>query len=425
MFTLRVTNFQSIQDIELQVQGLTVLTAPSHSGKSAIVRAVDTLLTVNWFQEAYQRKGCNLTTVALKHNSDEVEFIRKGATTTFKINGASFGKLGRKVPPELLALGYGEVQVSESASEIVTILPQIQNQFDAPYQDSIKPSALTQLLGSFTNLAPYQLGLDRAKKQQGDARREVERLQKDRIKLSAIAETLDTYNPTETQRSIELLVASIASIDSLILTLSSLVPKMNLRSDLSLAKSIKRPFGSGDKTYSATKTLLVSMRSFIKSIEIISICVSKYSNLTASRSALGRCYPPSMETTTSIIKLIQDFSSKCHKHIRYTELRNYEKLKYSEVLERVPLAINEARKIIKMTKVSELNEKYVSSISAMDKLTGDRETYKQTFDGLHSRHKSILESLDMGRCPLCLNAFDANSVSSSGGGLKQKKLVSR
>ena len=194
MVTLKVTNFQSIKEIELQVEGLTVLLAPTHSGKTALVRAMETLLTSEWLQEAYLRTGTNTASISLMDITDTIEFTRKGAVTTYKVNGASFSKLGRKVPKEVATAGYGEVSISESATEVTTILPQIQTQFEGPYQDTIKPVALTQLLGSFTNLIPYHTAQDKAKKQQADIRRELDRLSKDKIKLTAISGTLHHQN---------------------------------------------------------------------------------------------------------------------------------------------------------------------------------------------------------------------------------------
>jgi len=304
MFTLRVTNFQSIQDIELQVQGLTVLTAPSHSGKSAIVRAVDTLLTSNWYQEAYQRKGTSLTTVSLQHEGDSLEFIRKGSSTTYKINNESYGKLGRKVPLELQQAGYGEVQISESASETTTILPQLQNQFDGPYQDTIKPASLTQLLGSFTNLTPFQTGQDKAKKQQADAVREISRLQKDRLKLETLVQTFSAFSPNTTQCQLENLNTALAYTDVSRFTLTSIISKYELLSKLNYTRNLQKIYGDQDSVVRVVKPFISTVKP--TSLQVYNICNawSRVAYMKALKLRLSGMLPKMVAPTASLAQTL-------------------------------------------------------------------------------------------------------------------------
>ncbi len=300
MLKLRVTNFQSIKDIELTIQGLTVVTAPSHSGKSALVRAVDALFTANWFQDAYQRHGANHTTVSLVRGSDFLEFSRKGSATTYTINGQSFGKLGGKTPPELSAAGFGEVQIAESASEVISILPQLQNQFDGPYQDIIKPSALTQLLGSFTNLAPYQTAQDRAKKQQAESRRESERLQRDVGKISTIVATLDSFTPESIQGSLEGLFNTLVWSYSSINEIGKVSHGIRVHQALSSIKSIPIPITKPQLT--CTETMVAQARVVGSLSKNLSTLSGMCGMLTRSKSGMNLGLPATLFCGSSLIK---------------------------------------------------------------------------------------------------------------------------
>ena len=302
MYKIHITNFQSIVDLELKVEGLTVVTAPSHSGKSAIVRATDALLTSNWFQDAYQRKGTSQTTIQLTRDTDVLEFVRKGTATSYTINGNSFGKLGCKAPVELGQLGYGEVQIAESASEITTITPQIQNQFDGPYQDIIKASALTQLLGSFTNLAPYQTAQDRAKKQQGDARREAERIQREVNKASTIVATLESFQPAVYQSQLDTLAQMLAYTDTSLSNLTTIVGRLKTIQSLTYVKMMPAPF-TVQKLTCATKLVSVS-DTLVNHLPAITQTHGAAVGLHKVKKKLQKSLPSTIMTSSSLSKVL-------------------------------------------------------------------------------------------------------------------------
>ena len=133
MIKVRVRNFQSIEDEEVVIDGLTVVTGPNNSGKTAFMRAVRGVFT-NASPGPLIRHGAAYLSVAITFD-DGAEVLwekgwekpgRKGKTVNrYVVNGVSIANVGRGVPPEVAALGVGEIKAASDR-----IWPQIARQFE-------------------------------------------------------------------------------------------------------------------------------------------------------------------------------------------------------------------------------------------------------------------------------------------------------
>jgi exonuclease SbcC len=131
--SVRVQNFQSIEDETLVIDGLTVITGPNNSGKTAILRATKGVFT-NAPAGPLVRHGAAHLTVTIAFD-DGTEIVwekgwekpgRKGKTVNrYKLNGTWLKDVGRGVPPEIAALGVGEIAAGSDR-----IWPQVADQFD-------------------------------------------------------------------------------------------------------------------------------------------------------------------------------------------------------------------------------------------------------------------------------------------------------
>lgn len=122
--TVRVKNFQSIKDAELKISGLTVITGPNNSGKTAFLRAIRGLFT-NAPSGPLVRQGEQNLSVYMMFDDGNSVFWEKGKVNQYTVNGKTLSSVGRGVPPEVEALGVREV-----ASGSEKIWPQIARQFD-------------------------------------------------------------------------------------------------------------------------------------------------------------------------------------------------------------------------------------------------------------------------------------------------------
>jgi len=400
MFKVKVSNFQSVRDLELEVSGLTVVTAPTHSGKTSLVRALKALMTAQWFQESYTRSGTNNATVTLTTPSHSIELNRKGASSVYTIDTESFGKIGRKVPKELNLAGFGEVTVAESHDPTV-ILPQIQGQFEAQYQDKIPPAAMTQLLGSFTNLSPYQTAQDKAKKQQSEIRRDIDKSQKERIKISSIYDTFDGFHPEYTQATLEEVSRIALDSDKISKDLTSYNSNIGFFFALKKVSGLNKPNGA----------MIVSVRDFIQSKDSLSKFIvpivqssKMVQDLLLTRETLTKVYPNNISVTMGLIH---------SNHAVYTSIKPLQAVltthnilaTFRSSMPNKPDLTKDTELIsnISGARILSHNAKITTLLSDMDHLTDERNTNYTTLADLQARRDAIATACQRGLCPLCLN----------------------
>ena len=101
---LKISNFQSIKQAELNLGGFTMITGASNLGKSAVRRAFATALYNDW-SPSYIRHGNKETSITLTRDDNVIQ-IEKGSKNTFVVNGTAYNKIGTAVPEEYEKLGW-------------------------------------------------------------------------------------------------------------------------------------------------------------------------------------------------------------------------------------------------------------------------------------------------------------------------------
>ena len=126
---LHIENFQSLENAQLVIDGLTVVTGQNNSGKSSAHRAVLGLFT-NAPSTAFLRHGTDKLSVSMEFSGTEAYQAdtvvwEKGTKfkPTYTVNGKMINP-GRELPKEVLALGIQPVSAGS-----VTLWPQIAPQF--------------------------------------------------------------------------------------------------------------------------------------------------------------------------------------------------------------------------------------------------------------------------------------------------------
>ena len=130
---VRVQNFQSIEDVTIEIDGLTVITGTNNSGKTAVMRAIRGVF-VNAPAGPLVRHGCAHLSVTISFDDGTVILWEKGwekpnrkgkTINRYTVNGKTLPGVGRGVPPEVEALGVREISASSDR-----VWPQIASQFD-------------------------------------------------------------------------------------------------------------------------------------------------------------------------------------------------------------------------------------------------------------------------------------------------------
>lgn len=122
---IRVQNFQSIEDSEIEVSGLTVITGTNNGGKSALHRAVFGAVT-NARGTKFVRHGKDQCTVTLTFGDGRTLVWEKGEKiNSYTVDGKTLNKVGAGAPPpEVQALGI--VPIEAAGREL---WPQFAHQF--------------------------------------------------------------------------------------------------------------------------------------------------------------------------------------------------------------------------------------------------------------------------------------------------------
>ena len=141
---IKVKNFQSIEDGEVELGSFTVFTGPSSSGKSALLRAANALVRNN-FTPSQVTMGKEHAEVSVELEEHVVTAIRGKGKSTYILDEEKFTKAGRSVPEKVLEVF--------SMDEISGVESTFSTQFDRPYLIAESGSVASKVLGSLTNVS--------------------------------------------------------------------------------------------------------------------------------------------------------------------------------------------------------------------------------------------------------------------------------
>lgn len=111
-FRVRIQDFQSIEDATIEVEGLTVLTGPNNSGKTAVCRAIYGAFT-NARGTKFVRQGKASTKIELAFSDGHTLLWEKGEKVNrYELDGKALNKVGHGAPPETDVLGVLPVEAA-------------------------------------------------------------------------------------------------------------------------------------------------------------------------------------------------------------------------------------------------------------------------------------------------------------------------
>jgi len=159
MIEITIRNFQSIEEVILNVNGFTTLVGKSNIGKSAVIRAVSSAL-LNLPVTGMVRRGASHCSVEIKSDSYHIlwEKGEKGINR-YTINGKVYDKVGSTVPEEIRQLGFKEVEIGSSSDT-----PWFASQFSPVFLLDKPGSQVTEFISEVSRLRVLQEAITMASK---------------------------------------------------------------------------------------------------------------------------------------------------------------------------------------------------------------------------------------------------------------------
>lgn len=180
--SIKVINFQSLQDVEVELGNFTVIVGPSSSGKSALTRAIKAV-ALNSLDSDYITRGTKRSAVSIKTETSTVTIEREsGGSSVYQIaksgsEESRYSKLNRQVPTQVTeALG-----ISPGTKEVESI--HFAGQFDTPYLLKEGSSSVARVLGELTNVSTIFSAVREASKRAKAASNVANLRKKDQEKL--------------------------------------------------------------------------------------------------------------------------------------------------------------------------------------------------------------------------------------------------
>lgn len=227
---LKITNFQAIKGIELDIDGFVVIKGKSNSGKSSIRRAINSLFFNEW-DKSFVRNGTKKTELYIEHNNNSIKLTKPN--NSYEVNGDVFPKVGIKVPDEVSDLG---IKFFETEAETINLIApsQLDPLFMISYSDQIN----TRILNKIFNVQKYRLASAKAKKDNDNNTRDMKTLKADisdnksehSLEQSKLDKALEMKEIIDKSDSIDRLTNSITEfkeIEQIMLTVNIIIDNLN------------------------------------------------------------------------------------------------------------------------------------------------------------------------------------------------------
>lgn len=151
--SVRIQNYQSLEDTTVELGTLTVILGPNDMGKSAFFRAV----------KAAAEAAAGSDFISYGHSKARVTIVFDGGRSLvwekgdrvnrYVLDGVTFEKVGRQPPDEVAAaLGLGSVVFDQNLELNLNFADQEDPPFLVPFPGGLSSSHVAKVLGDLTNL---------------------------------------------------------------------------------------------------------------------------------------------------------------------------------------------------------------------------------------------------------------------------------
>ena len=386
MIKVKVNNFQSIEEAQVDIDGFTVVTGKNNSGKSALLRALNCVFT-NALGSSFVRSGTSNCRVFVEFEDGTSVAWEKGEKVkpTYWINGGDPIHCGRNAPKELEQFGVGPLKVASRE-----LWPQIAPQFTGQVFLIDLPSSVTaEVVADVDRVGELNGALKNCEKDKRAKRYKL------KIRSEDLAELVDDLNEFQ---YLDSQVVLLEEINQQKVRLNDLQDKIsNLERLTRLHKEYSKQINSLSGVESLTlppTDKIKSIRSDLKPLRSLSqrktACLSTMSNLRGvdTLSVLD------VDSIVPIMRTLKEYRGiKKRKEKVVSQIKALSLVLENPVDEVTPPNLDD---LIKIKQLKDTYVKHKNSVCNTEALIKQKE--KEVF----SVEKQISDCLlENGGCPIC------------------------
>lgn len=284
---IAIDHFQSIDHAKVDLGQLTVFVGPSSSGKSAVLRALRTLVR-NTSSTASVTSGAKTFELAAKLPYYEdfsspmtIGLIRGKGSSTYTLDNAdareTYAKAGVSVPDDIA-----------HAIKMPLVEGQDLNfafQFDRPFLLSEPPSTAAKVLGDLTNVTMLQEAAREANRRRLEASKTLTLRKSD---LTAVTEQMETYRPLPAQlKTMESLRQQFAELQTKAQATQQLQDTLTEVETLAVAAQAAREQLAASNPYAGLEELTETARSATELRRVVAELVTLVGELKIAATDIG------------------------------------------------------------------------------------------------------------------------------------------
>ena len=303
MVDVKVKDYQSIKDVTLRIEGLTILKGESNAGKSSLFKAIQSAV-FNRFRSGCVRFGQDESIIRLRYSDSplilEVRKQPQGSpliSLGCKAQGyKTYSKLNRDVPPEVSSFNnFGKIKTSSSEDVSLNFV----NQFTPPLLIQFSPKKIVDIL-SYSKASQDLLKVKRT-------------LDEDSLTIKGSLKNMDTICSQQKEDVIKKQnqLKKYVHVEEVKSTLNSCKAKEELLSSLRTLTQSLRTLTQVTSSISTTQKLLSSLRTASQ----LSLHISSLREL---QSSINQLHSTSHQTS-----VISNNLPLISSQISLTSLRNY------------------------------------------------------------------------------------------------------
>jgi len=392
---IEIQNFQSIKRAELEVKGLTAITGPNNSGKSAVMRATKGAFQ-NTKGSSFVRKGSQKTSVFLSFEDGKSLSWEKNAGKSTKpayiIDGGDPINPGQSVPEELDSFRVASIQAGGR-----DIWPQFAPQFSGQVFLLDEPgSVLAEAVADVDRVSILTQAQKSAESDQRAANNELKVRSKDLKKLEEEMGFFEGLDEAET------LIVAIEESYKRLSKMSFAIQKVkSLRDQLKNAQELVDHLSGVKNIIVPEESQLQEIREGIQQHSSLSSLHGKFSRVTTQikkLSGIQKVHLPEESVTQQIREGIQQHSSLVYLQGKFSRVSS--EIKSLSGIPEISIDLGPVKKVQKVLSMA---------LDLQRRLGAEKAQVEAQEKNLHEKQKEAKkaqedfeqELQEIGECPLC------------------------